>query len=63
MEDSVSWEKKKKKKKKRYKTSMKEHLEYFGSNVKADKIIEIQSEVENVKQVMLKNLDEIIERG
>jgi len=42
---------------------MAEHIEYYGSSVKADKITEIQQEVDNVKQVMLKNLDEIIERG
>merc|ERR1711916_114739 len=47
----------------RYKTTMAQHMEYFSNNAGADKIRNIQSEVDKVKVVMQKNIDDILARG
>jgi hypothetical protein len=47
----------------RYKTTMAQHMDYFSNNAGADKIRNIQSEVDKVKVVMQKNIDDILSRG
>ncbi len=47
----------------RYKTTMAQHMDYFSNNAGADKIRNIQSEVDKVKVVMQKNIDDILMRG
>jgi hypothetical protein len=47
----------------RYKTQMAQHMDFFSNNSGADKIRNIQSEVDKVKVVMQKNIDDILMRG
>lgn len=47
----------------RYKATMAQHMDYFSNNAGADKIRNIQSEVDKVKVVMQKNIDDILARG
>merc|ERR1711916_422148 len=38
-------------------------LEYFNNNPQADKLTHLQAEIEDVKSVMVENIEKVLERG
>ena len=42
---------------------LKQRLEYFNTNPNADKIQQVQNQIESVKDIMIENIDRVLERG
>jgi vesicle-associated membrane protein 7 len=42
---------------------LKQRMEYFNTNPNADKIQQVQNQIESVKDIMIENIDRVLERG
>jgi len=42
---------------------MRERMEFFSNDKNADKITKVKGDIEDAKQVMVKNIDKVLERG